>query len=64
MDLEAQTVASPSGKVFRFEIDPGRRENLLKGLDSIGETLEHAPEIESFEKTRASRTPWLEAAGA
>jgi 3-isopropylmalate dehydratase small subunit len=64
VDLEAQTVASPSGKVYRFDIHPGRREKLLKGLDSIGETLERAAEIASFETARASKTPWLEPAGA
>ena len=64
VDLEAQTVTSPSGKVYGFSIDPGRREKLLKGLDSIGETLERAPEISEFEQQRASATPWLEPARA
>ena len=62
VDLEAQTVIAPSGKVFRFEIHPGRKEKLLKGLDSIGETLQHAREIDSFEARRAHDAPWLERA--
>ena len=62
VDLEAQSVTSPSGKVFHFEIDPGRREKLLKGLDSIGETLERASDIDAYERTQAGRAPWLEAA--
>src|SRR6202162_6187333 len=33
VDLEAQTIISPSGKQHRFEIDPRRREGLLQGLD-------------------------------
>ncbi len=61
VDLEAQTVTSPSGKVFAFEIHPGRKEKLLKGLDSVGETLQHKGEIDSFESRKAHLTPWLEA---
>ena len=46
--------------MFHFDIHPGRKEKLLKGLDSIGETLQHAPEIDTFEARRASAEPWLE----
>ena len=62
VDLEAQTVTAPSGQVFTFEIDPGRKEKLLKGLDAIGETLQAADEITSYEARRALDRPWLEAA--
>jgi 3-isopropylmalate dehydratase small subunit len=31
-------------------VDPFRRECLLKGLDDIGLTLVHEPEISSFEQ--------------
>jgi 3-isopropylmalate dehydratase/3-isopropylmalate/(R)-2-methylmalate dehydratase small subunit len=60
VDLQSQTVTSPSGKVFHFDIHPGRKEKLMKGLDSIGETLQHAPEIDTYEQKRARATPWLE----
>ena len=62
VDLEAQTVTSPSGKVFHFDIHPGRKEKLLKGLDSIGETLQHAAEIDQYEARQAHAAPWLEKA--
>ncbi len=62
VDLEAQTVTSPSGKAFHFDIDPGRREKLLRGLDSIGETLERASQIGAYEAAQAQRAPWLEVA--
>ena len=62
VDLESQTVTSPSGKAFHFDIHPGRKEKLMKGLDSIGETLGHAGEIDGYEKRRAVSTPWLERA--
>jgi 3-isopropylmalate/(R)-2-methylmalate dehydratase small subunit len=49
IDLAAQTVTSPSGKVFRFDIDPVAKEKMLKGLDAIGETLQDASAIDRFE---------------
>ena len=62
VDLEAQTVTAPSGETFRFEIDAGRKEKMLKGLDSVGETLQHAGDIGVFEQQRKLARPWLERA--
>jgi 3-isopropylmalate/(R)-2-methylmalate dehydratase small subunit len=60
VDLETQTVVSPSGRAFSFEIDPGRKEKLLKGLDAVGETLQHASDIGVYEERRKLARPWLE----
>jgi 3-isopropylmalate dehydratase/3-isopropylmalate/(R)-2-methylmalate dehydratase small subunit len=60
VDLETQTVTSPSGAVFRFEIDPKRKEKMLKGLDAIGETLQRGSAIDVFESKRALAQPWME----
>ena len=62
VDLQAQTVISPSGKTFTFQIDPQRKEKMLKGLDAIGETLQKAPSIDIYEGRRAISQPWLERA--
>ena len=62
IDLAAQTVTSPSGRKFRFEIDAARKEKLLEGLDSIGETLQKAKDIDVFEMRQALAQPWLERA--
>ncbi len=62
VDLEAQTLVSPSGQTFRFEIDPVRKEKMLKGLDSIGETLQAVGDIDLYEMKRALAQPWLEEA--
>jgi len=62
VDLEAQTVVSPSGKTFAFQIDPARKAKMLNGLDAIGETLQAAPAIDVFEGKRAISQPWLERA--
>jgi len=59
IDLAAQTVTAPDGKVHRFDIDPGRKASLLAGLDEIGETLQHASEIAAFEEQRKLSQPWL-----
>jgi 3-isopropylmalate dehydratase small subunit len=61
VDLESQSVVAPSGARFRFEIDPGRREKLLKGLDAVGETLQHAADIDAFEARRQMTQPWVAA---
>jgi len=62
IDLEAQTVTSPSGAVFTFEVDPQRKQKMLRGLDAIGETLQAAPSIDLYEQKRALDRPWLERA--
>jgi 3-isopropylmalate/(R)-2-methylmalate dehydratase small subunit len=59
VDLAAQTVTAPDGKVHKFEIDQGRKGSLLAGLDDIGETLEHAGAISAFEEKRKLAQPWL-----
>jgi len=61
VDLEAQTVTAPSGALFHFDIDPGRKAKMLKGLDTIGETLERSDDIAVFEQRRKLAQPWLEA---
>src|SRR5262245_48124543 len=42
IDLEKQTVEDEEGELARFEVDPFRRDCLLRGLDGIGLTLQHA----------------------
>jgi 3-isopropylmalate dehydratase/3-isopropylmalate/(R)-2-methylmalate dehydratase small subunit len=62
VDLAAQTVTAPSGQTYRFDIDPARKEKLLQGLDSIGETLRAAGAIDAYEARHAMSEPWLEPA--
>ena len=58
VDLETQTVTAPSGQTYRFEIDASRKEKMLKGLDAIGETLEHVSAIDRFEEKRKMTRAW------
>jgi 3-isopropylmalate dehydratase small subunit len=60
VDLESQTVTAPSGRTFHFDIDPVRKEKMLKGLDAIGETLQRAKAIDTYEMKQALAKPWLE----
>lgn len=59
VDLAAQTVTTPTGRVIPFEIDSFRKEALLKGLDNIGWTLSHTDEIRAYEEKRKQITPWI-----
>ncbi|MEH6693492.1 MAG: 3-isopropylmalate dehydratase small subunit [Hyphomonas sp.] len=63
IDLETQTVTTPDGVVHSFEVDAGRKSNLMAGLDEIGASLTSASEIDAFEAKRRHMTPWLERAG-
>jgi 3-isopropylmalate/(R)-2-methylmalate dehydratase small subunit len=59
VDLAAQTVTTPEGTSYRFDVDPFRKDSLLKGLDSIGLTLQHETQVSSYEARRAALVPWL-----
>jgi len=59
IDLGTQTVTTPNGETFRFDVDPTRKNNLLNGLDEIGLTLQHADEIRAFEEKHRRAQPWL-----
>jgi len=59
VDLDAQTVTTPSGQSFAFEVDAFRKHCLLNGLDDIGLTLIDAATIRSYEDKRRGQAPWL-----
>ena len=59
VDLELQVVLRPSGEEIPFEIDPFRKHLLLNGLDDIGQTMQHAKSIDSYEAKRRAEQPWM-----
>jgi len=59
VDLPSQTVTTPLGQSFSFEVDDFRKHCLLNGLDDIGLTLEKRGSIEAYEAKRISAAPWL-----
>jgi len=59
IDLEAQKITGPDGGSLHFDIDPGRRQILLEGLDDIASTLKSDAVISSFEDKNSTERPWL-----
>ena len=59
VDLQNQTVISPNGGQYHFEIDAFRKHCLLNGLDDIGLTLQHADDIKAFEEKAKADRPWV-----
>ena len=59
VDLERQVVVTGDGEEIKFDIDQGRRERLLGGLDDIGWTLQYEDKISSFEQKQKGDSPWL-----
>ncbi|MBR0932471.1 3-isopropylmalate dehydratase small subunit [Bradyrhizobium jicamae] len=59
IDLETQTIVSPSGQRHSFEIDPRRREGLLQGLDEVALTLMRDDEIRAFQASDRAARPWI-----
>jgi len=50
IDLPSQTIVGPDGKTDRFDIDPFRKDFLLKGVDEINLTLSYETDIAAFEE--------------
>jgi 3-isopropylmalate/(R)-2-methylmalate dehydratase small subunit len=58
IDVERGTVAAPAvGIEATFPLDEFTRHRLLEGLDDIGLTLRHEPDITAFEATRPAWSP-------
>ncbi len=59
VDLDAQSVTTPSGEQIAFNIDGFRKHCLLGGLDDIALTLQETDQIRAYEKERRISAPWL-----
>lgn len=59
VDLDAQTVTTPSGESFAFDVDDFRKHCLLNGLDDIGITLQDVDAIKAYESERKQLSPWM-----
>ena len=59
VDLQKQTVTTPSGEEMAFDVGADTKSRLLNGLDDIGLTLESAPQIRDYEARRRELEPWL-----
>jgi 3-isopropylmalate/(R)-2-methylmalate dehydratase small subunit len=59
VDLEAQKITAPDGRVLAFEVDEFRKYCLVNGLDDIGLTLQYVDDIRDYERRRRQEAPWL-----
>jgi len=59
VDLEAQTISIENGRAASFAINASRRHAMLNGLDDIGQTMQHAAAIESWQASDQASRPWM-----
>jgi 3-isopropylmalate/(R)-2-methylmalate dehydratase small subunit len=59
IDLGSQTVTTPDGQSFAFEVDSERKHRLVNGLDDIGLSLRFTEKITAYEERRKQEAPWL-----
>ncbi len=57
--MTQQIIVTSSGECLAFDIEPGRKQTLMKGLDPVGATLEFAEDIRAFEQKYHSANPWF-----
>jgi 3-isopropylmalate/(R)-2-methylmalate dehydratase small subunit len=58
IDVRTTTLSAPgAGVEVTFPLDDSVQHNLLEGLDDIGLTLQHEPDITAFEQTRPAWMP-------
>jgi len=55
VDLLAQSVALPDGRVASFSIDPFSKQCLLQGVDQLGFMLRQEKRITAYERTHPAR---------
>ena len=58
VDLDKLRVTSPDGSEFEFQIEANARIMLLNGLDTIGATERHAPEIDTVKTADRKLRSW------
>ncbi len=58
VDLPAQEVRA-GNKIYKFEVDPFRKNCLIEGLDDIGLTLKKSDKINAFEVENKKKLSWL-----
>ncbi len=59
INLAQQSIVTTANEQYSFTIEPNLKNRLLKGLDDIALTLQHADKIKDYEKNKATITPWL-----
>ncbi len=60
VDLGSQQITRSDGTVYSFDIDPFRKDCLIRGLDDIGLTMQKEEMIKQYENHRSSEEPWID----
>ncbi|MFC1458634.1 3-isopropylmalate dehydratase small subunit [Microvirga arabica] len=58
VDLELETVTTPSGEIFSFRSPAVLRQMLLQGVDEVSLTLGRSAEIAAFRAQDQAKRPW------
>ena len=59
IDIQNQTINTPSDTVFSFDINPSDKERIILGYDDIGLTLQHSDKIKEYESKMKIKKPWM-----
>ena len=59
VNLDEQTISTPTGQSLRFEVGEHLKHRLVNGLDDIDLTLQHREKIQQHEEKTRSSFPWL-----
>ncbi|MBP2305371.1 3-isopropylmalate dehydratase small subunit [Azospirillum melinis] len=59
VDLPAQSLTGPDGRVLSFAIDPFKKDCLVEGLDDVALTLRQQGAIDAFDREDVVRRPWV-----
>ncbi len=58
VSLPDQTVTTPEGTSYHFDVEPFKKDSLLRGLDAIGLTEQLDAAIAGYEARRQAAAPW------
>lgn len=58
IDLPKQEVCA-ANKIYKFTVDPFRKNCLIEGLDDIGLTMKKSDKIDAFEEVNKKTVSWL-----
>ena len=59
IDVQNQTITTPSKQVYDFDISDSDKERIIEGYDDIGLSLMHKNKIEQYEKKMKQKKPWM-----
>lgn len=59
VNLPEQSIILDNGEHIAFDFDALIKDNIIKGLDEVGKTLQSSEEIRSFETDYLEQNPWL-----